>query len=549
MKFQLLLSVVWLGSASAAVDVSPAQDDPLLAALAGEFALLEEKPAAAARAYALAARHAARADYAERAARLALYAKDAATAAEMARLWHALDPADTSASQAAALAHVGQHDPDGAFAVLVGLAERGPQGMEAVVQALAAMPPEHGLPLLRRMLDAPQWRNLPPGERSPVALAVRWKDLDLARTLADAGVQTHPHNARAWLWRAVVQAANEDRAGAALSYARALELDPGNVNLRLSYVQLLNELQRVDEIEAVLKAAPSSDYRLYAARMALAVMQQQPRQYGRLARSVQRDRSLSDDDRAFLLGQLAELQDQPQRALSHYRAVSEAPPHWADAQLRIAVLLHAEDLDAARQALQQVQHSRFEQAPQAFLLEAELLGKVGDPAAARVVLDRGLNLFLDHLELLYARALLLAGAGQPLAAERDLRVIVEAHPDHAPALNALGYTLADAGLKLDEALELIERAHALQPEDSAILDSMGWVLHRLGRSAEARGWLERAHAGEADDDIVAHLGEVLVTLEERPKALRLWQERLRKQRAPSATLRDTVQRLAPELLP
>ena len=99
-------------------------------------------------------------------------------------------------------------------------------------------------------------------------------------------------------------------------------------------------------------------------------------------------------------------------------------------------------------------------------------------------------------------------------------------PDHAHALNALGYSLADRGLRLDEAEALIARAHALMPQDPFILDSLGWVRFRRGDQVGALVHLERAYGMRKDAEIAAHLGEVLWTLGRRDEARRIFAEAL-----------------------
>ncbi|HEX2254367.1 MAG TPA: tetratricopeptide repeat protein [Thermoanaerobaculia bacterium] len=93
------------------------------------------------------------------------------------------------------------------------------------------------------------------------------------------------------------------------------------------------------------------------------------------------------------------------------------------------------------------------------------------------------------------------------------RRLLATSPDHAPALNYLGYLWADRNENLEEALELLHRAVALRPEDGAYLDSLGWVLHRLGRDELALKYLQQAAAQLSDDPtVLEHLGDVYLTL-------------------------------------
>jgi tetratricopeptide (TPR) repeat protein len=123
----------------------------------------------------------------------------------------------------------------------------------------------------------------------------------------------------------------------------------------------------------------------------------------------------------------------------------------------------------------------------------------------------------------------LLGAAYERAGRRDkalaeLRRVVALAPDFHPALNYLGYSLAEAGESLDEALNLTRRAVALDPDNGAYVDSLGWVYFRLGRHEEARGYLERAARLEPEDaTLQEHLGDVYVALGQKERARQAYQ--------------------------
>ena len=132
--------------------------------------------------------------------------------------------------------------------------------------------------------------------------------------------------------------------------------------------------------------------------------------------------------------------------------------------------------------------------------------------AALEVYNDALDEFPKDSGLLYARAMLQVKLDLIPEVEKDLRKILAREPDNADALNALGYTLADRTERYDEAYELIKRAYALKPNDHYIMDSMGWILFRLGRYEEAVAHLRNAMSIREDAEIAAHLGEVLWVL-------------------------------------
>ena len=117
--------------------------------------------------------------------------------------------------------------------------------------------------------------------------------------------------------------------------------------------------------------------------------------------------------------------------------------------------------------------------------------------------------------------------GQRDKAIAEFRRVLKIQPDFHAALNYLGYTFADAGVNLDEALKLVSRAVALDPDNGAYVDSLGWTYYRLGRPELARGYLERAARLEPEDAALQeHLGDVYVALGQTERARQAYQRAL-----------------------
>jgi len=105
---------------------------------------------------------------------------------------------------------------------------------------------------------------------------------------------------------------------------------------------------------------------------------------------------------------------------------------------------------------------------------------------------------------------------------KAFRKAVALAPDSATALNALGYTLTSNTRKYGEAYELISRAMELEPENPAIMDSLGWVLFKQGKREESRVWLAQAYALFPDAEIAAHLGELNWSEGDKDAAIQIW---------------------------
>jgi len=94
-------------------------------------------------------------------------------------------------------------------------------------------------------------------------------------------------------------------------------------------------------------------------------------------------------------------------------------------------------------------------------------------------------------------------------AEQKFRQILQQDPNNTMTLNYLGYMNADRNVHLDESLELVKKALALDPQNGAYLDSLGWVYFRLGKFDEAEDNLRKASDKTPNDATVQdHLAEL-----------------------------------------
>ncbi len=231
--------------------------------------------------------------------------------------------------------------------------------------------------------------------------------------------------------------------------------------------------------------------------------------YADLQRAPQAQRA----DNAFLLGQLAELLKHDPQALTWYGKVDPDSPHAFDAQVRSAVLLdksgRSEQAHALAAQLQQDYSDDPDSLRTAYELDAQMYSQRGQHAAAVAAYDRALDAMPGDPALIYDRGIEYANAGNTDAALGDFRKVLAQNPDNVEAMNALGFTLADADRDLPEATRLLRKALTAKPDAAAIMDSWGWLQYRLGHLDQAETYLKRAWVQQQDPDIGVHLGEVL----------------------------------------
>ena len=208
---------------------------------------------------------------------------------------------------------------------------------------------------------------------------------------------------------------------------------------------------------------------------------------------------------------------------------------------RAELLVQQGRKDEARLVLSQIKTTTPEQSRRKALVLAQWLREQKQSAAAREVILQALTEHPDNQELLTELSLIAEKLQRYDEMESVLRNLMKSHPKDPHAYNALGYSLADRKLRLQEAHQLITQAVALAPEDPYIQDSLGWIEFRLGRHQEALRILQAAYKAKPDAEIAAHLGEVLWTLGQHQEAGTFWREGLLL-KPDNDTLLETIRR-------
>jgi len=469
---------------------------------------------------------------AERAVRIAVFARDEAKGLEAAKLWTEVAPESTDARQVYAALLIRAGEPDAAVAELRNAVPRFEGGPEEAYPRIADM--------LARERDKDAavevMEQVVAGEEgNAVAMAAfaqllaRAGELDRALGTYEKVMVLDPDDQQSIIIHARLLQRQGNTAAALDSLGQALERRPDAESVRLTYARLLVDAKRYDEarqqFERLSRDAPDNSDVRYA--LGLLLMQT-----NHLDAAEEQFRELiSRRERVetsyYYLGQIAESRQDFDAALEAYEHVDEGE-HRLNAQIRTAVLLADQDnVSAARAHLQGLRGDNVQEAIRIYRAEAEILAERERFQEAMLVYDGALDEFPDDTDLLYARAMLAEKMDLLQVLERDLRSILSREPNNADALNALGYTLADRTERYEEAYDLIKRAYDLKPEDHYIVDSMGWVLYRMGRYEEAVQHLRRAMELNDDPEIAAHLGEVLWVMGKKDAAREVWDTALK----------------------
>lgn len=327
----------------------------------------------------------------------------------------------------------------------------------------------------------------------------------------------------------------------------AVEQYPRHRLLRYNYAQSLVQNEKLPEaalqFTELLRLAPGDMETLYS----LALINLELEDYDA---ALEQLRALLDaghrtNEANYYLGVILESREQLAEALYHYQQLGPRSNAFLSAQRQIMRLYVAlEQFDEASRWRRQRAAETPDLDPILPALQAEALINAAYDDRAAAVLDEALARYPDNIDLLFARTLLSEQQGNMPQVEQDLQHIIRLQPDNARALNHLGYALTVRTDRYQEALELIQRAIEITPDDPAIIDSLGWAQYKLGRLDDALGNLRAAYAAFPDAEVAAHLGELLWAMGEQDKALEIWREALSRQ-PDSEHVRDAMDRLVP----
>ncbi len=448
---------------------------------------------------------------------------------------------------------------------------------ELLQQELAASTPRTRLATIQAL---PQLY----GRASDKAQATAVVEKALANELTNPAVAPS-----AWITIGRMRLASGDKAGALEAARRASELEPTNdgaallalllmesgvkdaeallkpyfagtpiPEIRMTYARVLLESQRFAEAQTQLEAVTRERPDMAEAWLVDASLNLQANRLPQAEASLQKFLALLEplppsETRAnaqtqayLLLSQVAEKRGDFAQADAWLNRIDN-PAALISAQSRRASLLARQGkITEARAILRALPAKTADEEKQKLLAEVQLLREVQQYDAAYEVQSQAVARYPDDIDLAYEQAMLAERLGKLDVMERQLRAIIARQPGYQHAYNALGYSFAERGVKLQEARELIAKALQLAPGDPFITDSLGWVEFKLGHREEAARLLQEAFKAQPDAEIGAHLGEVLWSMGQQDQAKAVWRQG-QQLNPDNGTLKDTLKRLGVSL--
>lgn len=470
---------------------------------------------------------------AEQAARMALFARMDKESLDAAQLWVELVPDSRAAHEALISAYIRNGDPVAVQAQLDYMLAHNDQSTDQLFQLIVSMV-QHNRPGDIQTAFTAVKRLVERHPDDPVALfvlgymAMHNNELTEARSAIDRALKVRPHWLEAMNLYARILRMQGSPYEAAVYLGSAIKEYPDSIDLRTNYARLLVETRQLDEAlkqyQWLVDKQPDNEDALYVAALLSLQLNDLDQAKGMLERLVAMGQRL--DVAHFYLGQIADIRNDMKTAIDNYTDVSGGE-HYVDAQIRVAVLLAQRgDVLLARAHLEKLRQSQPAELNRIDLVDAHILEEDGQNDEAMKLLTAALQRSPDDRDLLFGQALLADKMGQFDLVEKDLQHILAKDPNDVNALNALGFSMANHTTRYQEAYEYVKKALDLRPHSGAILDSMGWVLYRLGRLDEAVDYLRQSLELIKEPEVFAHLGEVLWMRGDHKGARQIWQQAL-----------------------
>jgi len=494
---------------------------------------------------------------AERAAKVAMYSKNAQAALETAKLWLELDANSTEAQQAATQLYVINGDLNAAKPLLQKLLEKEDTRANGFLylNSLFSHQPNKTIVLhLVQELAAP-YPQLAEAHYTIGQAAFQANNLQLALSETILANQLRPN----WEMAAIQQADilfNESPDQAISFYRSFLNDTPDANDARLNLARMLIKQSRFNEAKPELLKLSKLANNNPEILVVVGLLSVQSNEFDDAQKFFLQalDSNIKNKDPIYLyLGQIAEKNNNDAEAINWYSKVqhpgenasSQQADHYLDAKLSMAnVISRSQGADAAIQMLDDLENLSDAQLAQVITAQANLLAQAKRFQESYELLGKAVANMPNANELIYDYAMAAERVQQYTVLETQLRKLIKIKPDFAQAYNALGYSFADRSVKLEEANKLIAKALELSPNDHYIMDSMGWVQYRLGNLDKAFEYLNKAYNLQNDSEIAAHLGEVLWKQGKQEEASKIWTEAL-KASPDSDALLKTIKKFKP----
>jgi tetratricopeptide (TPR) repeat protein len=360
-------------------------------------------------------------------------------------------------------------------------------------------------------------------------LALQKKDKNLAETKIQQALRLKPDWEKALILQAQIAVFSGDLDKAKLLLSDASDKYPENSKINRMFAQILIKTggykEAIEVYQKIILIDPKDVESQFAEGLVYLQLDQDQQ-----AQDIFKKMLDQPDWRyqaCFYLGKIEEKQGHLKKALSWFDEVIDGPFAFDASVSAISLLQKERRLEEANSRLSLLQIKFPKQKLRLVLVQADLYNQQKKYEEALAILTNGLIDFPDQKELLYTRALIAERINKFDMAEIDLKKILEIDPNNVEALNALGYTLLNNPSRYAEAEKFLGKALALEPNEAVIIDSYGWLQFKLGNFEVALKYLQQAYEKQPENEIAAHLAEVLWVLDRKDEAKKIFNKAIK----------------------
>ncbi|MGB3224274.1 MAG: tetratricopeptide repeat protein [Desulforhopalus sp.] len=310
-------------------------------------------------------------------------------------------------------------------------------------------------------------------------------------------------------------------------YTTITDNDPSDERAALSHIQVLLDMERNDEALDELYNLRSHSENPAKIDLIISKVLLRKNEISQAKQILSRlIREHDSSEPRYMLALLAFQEKDYRASLNHLTHIKSENDEFEEAiYLQIRIYEKLDNLDEAINVLKEYMAAESDQNPLFYALLSSLYMAKGENVEAMKLMENAITLYPDNQQLLFEYGLILEKNGKTEQAILIMEQVLEMDPNHAEALNYIGYTLADKNIDLDKALEYILKANKLKPDNGFIIDSLGWAYYRLGDYHQAAKHLERSLELEQNDPhIYDHLGDVYRAQKRFSKAKKVYKK-------------------------
>ncbi len=513
----------------AKTDIDP---DVLFMLLTAEIAGQREQYDVALEGYMEAAKRVNDPRFAERAAVIAMYMKDSKKTQEAVSLWLKDDAKNLTARKIAALSALRSGDKKQAIDHLSMLLKADSAGFENTLLELAGVLQKEGK--LDVVYDTLTLMSSTYPNQAVIyfvqsLLALQVKNGALAEQQIQKALNIQPDWDKALILQAQIAMLSGDMNKAKTAVKNASIKYPNNEKIKKLLAQVLIKAENYKEAAEIYQQLVLADPKDAESEFTLGLV------YLQLDRDTQAEEIFNklraqpdwQYQASFYLGKIEEKRGAIDKALVWFDKVTEGDFAFDAAIEAVSLLAKDKQYEAANARLNGLPNRFPKQKSRILLIQAETYSQQKQYQKAFDSLTNALIEQPDQPELLYTRALIAEHLNKQDVLEADLKKILAKEPNNVEALNALGYSLLSDPKRYAEAESYLQKALKLRPDEAVVIDSYGWLQFKRGRNEVALDYLQRAYAKQQENEIAAHIAEVLWTLGKKDEAKKLFNKAIK----------------------